>query len=214
MGNCITSTAASRSKRTPVMWSVDSDTTVPLPKSISTSTGVDTATSSSWSERVEHKLRQYMTQDLKDRDVYEYSDIIKVLGKGSMGSVAMVRKRKEAIGGSARKYGKQSQWQAPCFGFGMSRPALTREQTENSPVHKDGVPQSHQTIPSDRLYEVTYALKTIHLYRVSDKRLIQELRNEIEILKWLDHPNIVRAIETYEFKNQICIVMELCSGVT
>jgi len=78
-------------------------------KSISTSTGVDTTTSSSWSERVEHKLPQYMTQELKHRDVYKYYDIIKVLGKGSIGSVAMVQKKKEEIGGSARKDGEKSQ---------------------------------------------------------------------------------------------------------
>lgn len=30
--------------------------------------------------------------------------------------------------------------------------------------------------------------------------------------KTLDHPNIVRVMETYNYNNQIFVVMELCSG--
>lgn len=36
-----------------------------------------------------------------------------------------------------------------------------------------------------------YALKTIQLEKISSK-LAKEMRNEIEILKRLDHPNIIR----------------------
>ena len=61
-------------------------------------------------------------------------------------------------------------------------------------------------------YPVQYALKTILLDRVSDPVFIAELRNEIEVLKSCDHPNIVKAIETFEFNSQISIIMELCSG--
>lgn len=38
---------------------------------------------------------------------------------------------------------------------------------------------------------VEYALKTIQLDKISS-RLAKEMRNEIEILKRLDHPNIIR----------------------
>jgi len=38
------------------------------------------------------------------------------------------------------------------------------------------------------------------------------MRNEIEILKSLDHPNIVKAYETFQRKKYICMVMELCTG--
>lgn len=40
---------------------------------------------------------------------------------------------------------------------------------------------------------VEYALKTIQLEKVSSK-LVKEMRNEIEILKRLDHPNIIREL--------------------
>lgn len=34
----------------------------------------------------------------------------------------------------------------------------------------------------------------------------------VEILKNLDHPNIVRAMETFDYHNRVFIVLELCSG--
>ncbi|CAM9170181.1 unnamed protein product, partial [Phaeothamnion confervicola] len=55
------------------------------------------------------------------------------------------------------------------------------------------------------------ALKTIQLARISDQ-MIDEMRNEIEILKRLDHPNIIKAIETFESRRRVYLVMELCSG--
>lgn len=40
---------------------------------------------------------------------------------------------------------------------------------------------------------VEYALKTIQLDKISSS-LAKEMRNEIEILKRLDHPNIIREL--------------------
>jgi serine/threonine protein kinase len=60
--------------------------------------------------------------------------------------------------------------------------------------------------------DVVYALKSLILDRCSRQELIEELRNEVAILKSLDHPNIVRAVETYEYKMRLYIVLELCSG--
>ena len=60
--------------------------------------------------------------------------------------------------------------------------------------------------------EHEYAMKSIHLSRVTDDTFVHELTNEIAILRDLDHPNIVRPMETFFYRNQIFIVMELCSG--
>ena len=80
-----------------------------------------------------------------------------------------------------------------------------------------------------------YALKSIHLDRCSSEEFKKELKNEgasrlwrlrrsfdlkshacntflVEILKNLDHPNIVRAIETFDYRDRLFIVLELCSG--
>ena len=60
--------------------------------------------------------------------------------------------------------------------------------------------------------DLYFALKTIHFDRVTDQQLVLELQNEIDILKSMDHPNIVRALETYDYRNNSCIVLELCEG--
>ena len=69
-----------------------------------------------------------------------------------------------------------------------------------------------------------YALKCIAFDRISNE-FIEELQNEIRILKNMDHPNIVKAYEVfYEYnhhkrQNQnnnnfrmLYVVMELCTG--
>ena len=166
----------------------------------------------------EPSLRRNMTQDKKN-DVFTYYESVKVLGIGTMGSVTLVRKKKELIGGSARSPSRKpkSQRNNNCLGLESRLPALIRDESDSSPStatrgRSATKLQPHRKIPSDFNYEVLYALKTIHLNRISDPNFIQELRNEIDILKSLDHPNIVRAIETFEFKGQICFLMDLCSG--
>ena len=44
------------------------------------------------------------------------------------------------------------------------------------------------------------------------KEFQKELKNEVAILKLLDHPNIVRAIETFEHRGRLFIALELCNG--
>ena len=60
--------------------------------------------------------------------------------------------------------------------------------------------------------EVSYALKSIHLDRVKDSTFRSELRNEVAILQRLDHPHIVKAIETFDYRDRLFLVLELCSG--
>mmetsp|Transcript_17135 Transcript_17135/g.49554 ORF Transcript_17135/g.49554 Transcript_17135/m.49554 type:complete len:755 (-) Transcript_17135:140-2404(-) len=74
-----------------------------------------------------------------------------------------------------------------------------------------GLTSSTAPSSSSQKTERCYALKTINLRLVKEEYL-QELRNEIEIFKHLDHPNIAKAYETYCRKNHLCIVMELCTG--
>lgn len=60
--------------------------------------------------------------------------------------------------------------------------------------------------------ELYYALKSIHLERCSSVEFMEELKNEVEILKQLDYPNIVRAIETFDYKGRLFLLLELCQG--
>jgi len=57
-----------------------------------------------------------------------------------------------------------------------------------------------------------YAVKEIDASLVKLEYL-DEMRNEIDIMRKIDHPNILKVYEVYEDEqNHIAIVMELCSG--
>ena len=168
-----------------------------------------------------------------------------------MGSVAKVRKRASAVGGSARKEIQEAVrrqkiakdcLKLPFFGFffrfcidgdlkSLDRENMASMHSVNSSILRpkgnlvtsslgssssssDPLNASVESTSSSTTGPKTntYAMKSIHLSRVTDESFVKELKNEVEILKQLDHPHIVRAIETFQHKNQIFIVMELCSG--
>ena len=170
--------------------------------------------------------------------------------ENTVGSVAKVRKRDDVVGGSARRelvnsFNRQKKNQ-DCFKIpfigGLFRHCLDDAPSRPSTSHQFFSAPLETVIGSNGLaksrnYEVTYALKSIHLNRVTETSFVDELKNEIEILKSLDHPHIVRLfqnettigvfpvasdtplptlqvrpIETFVHRNQLFIVMELCDG--
>ena len=58
--------------------------------------------------------------------------------------------------------------------------------------------------------EEKVAIKVVNKVKINQK--VSEVEKEIEVLKKLDHPNIVKYVEFYENEYNIYIVMELCSG--
>lgn len=49
--------------------------------------------------------------------------------------------------------------------------------------------------------------------RASDRKLhYQELRNEIEVMRNMNHKNIIKMYDVYETETELYIVMELCEG--
>lgn len=57
----------------------------------------------------------------------------------------------------------------------------------------------------------TAAIKVIATERLSSK-LKQSLESEVTILRKIDHPNIVRLLETVKAKSRLYLVMEYCGG--
>jgi len=133
--------------------------------------------------------RSNLVFNTTNRDVSDYYEVIKILGEGSMGSVSCVRKKENAVGGSAYRESRRG------F-FGLYRFS-----------HQRKAPESVIKSANSKLY----ALKSIILSRVSDD-FIEELRNEISILASLDHPNIVKAYEVYETNVNIYLLLQNCSG--
>jgi serine/threonine protein kinase len=62
-----------------------------------------------------------------------------------------------------------------------------------------------------RITQNTYAIKTIDIYKIKADQL-DSLRNEITIMKMLDHPNVIKLYETFEEENKLHLVLELCEG--
>jgi len=56
------------------------------------------------------------------------------------------------------------------------------------------------------------AIKIIDKLSLDDQFRVR-LRSEIDILKNLNHPNIVRLYEVYENRTSLYLVMEVCDGV-
>ncbi len=117
-------------------------------------------------------------------DVYTRFEEVERLGTGSMGHVSRVRLKDEALSG--------------------------RKRSGNAAHGNLEYQHTTSTIPDHRKPE--YALKSIHLDRISPS-FVEELSNEIDILKTMDHPNIVKLLEVFYQKNkQIFLVLELCDG--
>jgi len=116
-------------------------------------------------------------------DVYKKYTEVEVLGKGSMGHVAKII-LKDSVKSSRRGQGQ-----------GVDASGSSERDQSSSAVSK----------PS------CYALKSIQLDRIS-KTFVVELKNEIDILNAMDHPNIVKLHEVITHKKQIFLVQELCDG--
>lgn len=56
----------------------------------------------------------------------------------------------------------------------------------------------------------TVAIKSISKEKVGTK--LHQLRRELEIMRLIDHPNVIKYFEAYEDEKYFHIVMELCSG--
>lgn len=56
-----------------------------------------------------------------------------------------------------------------------------------------------------------YAGKSVSKASI-DEALLDDLRQEITVLKQMDHPNVVKLYEVYESQTEIYLVMELCTG--
>ena len=59
--------------------------------------------------------------------------------------------------------------------------------------------------------EFKVAVKVLNKHKMSQKDLAHVM-DEVDLLKKVDHPNIVEYFETYDDKHYIYLVMELCTG--
>lgn len=139
-------------------------------------------------------LHANILREIENDDPFRKYEVIQVLGEGSMGAVFKVQIRKSHVGGSAFRPRKQKGLMK-LFRFLVKHDKHSEQPTQVS-EHTD---------------DFIYGMKRIMLDRISPV-FIEELKNEIDILRNLDHPNIVRPHEVYTQKKQIYLIMELCAG--
>uniref|UniRef100_A0A6U5FCI9 Uncharacterized protein n=1 Tax=Corethron hystrix TaxID=216773 RepID=A0A6U5FCI9_9STRA len=168
-------------------------------------------------------------------DFEKHYEIEKIIGEGSMGSVFVVKKREGAFDG----FGCQV---ASCHRVknhisaeeNLSKDCSIHSSTSSPNLEVSmhtygstsfGTPYSYRGCcsPTKKMGGISpryfhedsykFALKTIQLNQISET-LLKEFRNEVEILKSLDHSNIVKPIEVFEcsLNRRLFVVMELCSG--
>jgi serine/threonine protein kinase len=136
---------------------------------------IDTASNHSHGSNISSCRIRRRADDFLDKYV-----IVKHIGEGSMGFISKAKIKSSKIGGSA--YNDQRHDLVDgcgCFGF------LVWFKRKNQKSRNDNTREGR------REGEIYYALKTILMSRICPE-FIDELRNEIEILKDLDHPNIVK----------------------
>jgi serine/threonine protein kinase len=109
-------------------------------------------------------------------NVFEKYEVTEVLGEGSIGAVCKVKIRPKKVGGSAFNPKKHK---GLFGGFNLLNGLKKKKPKQRLSEHSQ---------------EYSYALKSIQLARVTPS-FLEELQNEIRILRSLDHPHIVRAHE-------------------
>lgn len=203
-----------------------------LTTTVSTASESSHRSNGSGSQQKYDKLRGNLTREQVDRDPFYFYEVTKVLGEGSMGSVRLVRKRRNKIGGSARREiqdaVKQQKRTQECLNipfvggiFRFCVDASLKDSDRGSSVRSEGsntlssrsfsnmLPTKEDALAlstgsdasmDDSSYGstssngITYAMKSIVLSHVAKQEYIDELRNEIAVMKSLDHPHIVRYV--------------------
>lgn len=155
-------------------------------------------TSSKSSQRIDN-LSSHLLRTQSNRDPMEIYEIMEILGEGSMGSVSRVRKRQDAIGGSARKdFVKKFGQKDCCFGwldfikFPPQKDAfLDSSRTTTTLSSSNGTASSAKgPDPRKKFYRKqssivkhneeqkagVYALKSIHLDRCTTTEYVEELK--------------------------------------
>ena len=156
----------------------------------------------------ENLVRQRHGRD-RFNEIYE---VLEQIGHGGLCTIYRIRKREESIGGFANmvarskgRGGAVNKVLHPRKSFKRRGGSKVQTQTKN--------PNNNNNNSNSNNKEIHFALKVINLALVQEDK-IDQLKNEVEILKTLDHKNIIKAYETFSFRvsRTLEIVMELCTG--
>jgi serine/threonine protein kinase len=189
---------------------------------------------SSSSNKKYSKLRSSLTREQTNRDPLVFYQVTRHLGSGSMGDVKLVKKRhiggsaRKNVQQAVQRHQQAIKClNTPVIGnlfqfcvdgrlvvndkadpadsrhsigsyFGKKEDLTVSTTTEES---NDNTSSSSSSSSTD---VIIYAMKSIHLDQLTNPQIVDELRNEVAILKSLDHPNIVRAMDPHQHSFRPC----------
>ena len=128
--------------------------------------------------------RQGLVHERKHASVYDFYDVVNEVGHGMTGKVYQV-------------IHKQTR----------ERYALKCELKEDY-SRSDLFTLGHILI----FFSECVSLESGMEMRRIDTELIDDLRNEIALLKLVDHPNVIKLFEFYEDDSNIFLILEFCDG--
>mmetsp|Transcript_10927 Transcript_10927/g.16889 ORF Transcript_10927/g.16889 Transcript_10927/m.16889 type:complete len:690 (+) Transcript_10927:445-2514(+) len=138
----------------------------------------------------------------REMDVSRMYKIHEIVGHGSMGEVTLVTKIIDSVHTmTASNRARSRQY--------LSKENNSASISSNSNSDCDQVGTSHNKHHMQSARK--YACKTVNTVRMKDRE-IKEFINEVDILRELDHPNIIQLFEVYKNKRKIWIITELCTG--
>jgi serine/threonine protein kinase len=152
-------------------------------------------------------IQHNLVREREGRKKQTFADIYEVqheIGQGGLCKIYKIVKKKEKVGGSSRPENvyKSRGIQQIFSNFPPPSPR-SRPKPIFSPVTGDYIPPPLNTTTTAVMESSTsmqqpmyFALKVFNLVLLKEDK-IESLRNEVEILKTLDHKNIIKAYEAF-----------------
>lgn len=129
-------------------------------------------TTSHHNQYIEYSFHENLVRDRTGDGRQRFDELYEVLeeiGHGGISTIYKIRKRQQPVGGSVRSLTRGNSWKR-LQSEGFKRRDKSRQQSTRDSL---------------------FALKVINLSLVQGDK-IEQLKNEVEILKMLDHKNIIR----------------------
>lgn len=163
----------------------------------------------------------------REMEVTQVYNLLGIIGNGSMGEVTVVEKKEgslravnqrateQGMESPDRRYRKYSGGSCTSLENIATAAGATTTGSDAHPAttHANGATQSvaaavdsGSTKPNRK-----YACKTVHTMQMKDNE-IKEFINEIDILRNLDHPNIIQLFEVFKAERRVWIITELATG--
>ena len=153
-------------------------------------------------------LQQALVREREGKRRQEFEDIYDVkheIGQGGLCKIYKIEKKGDKIGGSSRPENVRRSGIDLIFST-FPNAVPTHHSIGNTPrqkSRKNGAGGFHSPITGDfvpaqvgQLQPMYFALKVFNLVLLKEDK-IESLRNEVEILKQLDHPNCIKAYEAF-----------------